>query len=170
MKNFFLFLIGAVIGAALVYLFCCKTETMKNDLTEPRGIITTEQMETLDQAFDSRHQLISDSIVKRPDNRSSWYSLEDLRTYLKIAEKQATGLGYKMNGVRLYLGAYPDTANEVGYTTMFFSPTGVLAKTAEGSMISLNLNTQTGPFPDIPGGKGFNMGEPGFPPKANYPQ
>ena len=170
MKNFVLFIIGAIIGAALVYLFCCKSETMEKDITEPRGIISTEQMETLDQAFNSRHQVISDSIVKRPDNRSSWYSLEDLRAYLSTAENQATALGYKLNGVRIYLGAYPNTANEVGYTTMFFAPTGVPARTAKGSMISLNLKTQTGPFPDIPGGKGFNMGDPGIPPKANYPQ
>lgn len=170
MKNFFLFLIGAILGAAIVYLYCCKSETMENGITEPKGVISTEQMKTLDQAFNSRHQLISDSIVKRPDNRSSWYSLKDLRSYLTLAEKQASDLGYKMNGVRIYLGAYPDTANEGGYTTMFFAPTGDLAKTAEGSMKLFNLAVQSGPFPDIPGGKGFNMGGEGDPPQATYPQ
>lgn len=168
MKNFFVFLLGALLGAAVVYFVCC--ESTEEDLVEvPKGIITPNEAKVLDEAFNSRHQLISDSIVKRPDNRSSWYSLTDLRSYLSSAEKQAIGLGYQMDGVRVYLGAYPDTADEIGYTTMFFIPTGT-KKLAEGNMNVFNFSTQLGGSSDIPGGDGLNMGDPGVPPDSNYPQ
>jgi hypothetical protein len=168
MKNFFVFLFGALIGAAIVYFVYCKSTDMVQVADAPKGLITPAEASALDQAFNSRHKLISDSIVKRPDNRSSWYSLTDLRAYLTLAEKEANGLGYDMNGVRVYLGAYPNTANEVGYTTMFFIPTGT-KNLAEGNMNFLNLNFQLG-TPDIPGGKGLNGGDSGYPPDANYPQ
>ena len=169
MKNFFIFLIGAIIGAALVYFLCCNVTTEEMVTADPKGMITPQEAKALDEAFNSRHKLISDSIVKRSDNRSSWYSLEDVRNYLSIAEKQAADLGYTMNGIRVYLGAYPNTSNEVGYTTMFFMPTGTMNKNSEASMNLLNFNFQT-PKPDIPGGTGLNGGEPGHPPSANYPQ
>ncbi|MCK7591169.1 hypothetical protein M0G43_11335 [Subsaxibacter sp. CAU 1640] len=167
MKNIVTFLVGALVGAGIVYFLCCNDDT-EEIIGTPKGIITPAEASALDEAFNSRHLLISDSIVKRPDNRSSWYSLQDVRDYLTIAEKQATGLGYKMNGVRIYLGAYPDTANEVGYTTMFFIPTGNEV-TAESNMFNFKM-TQTGGSSDIPGGKGLNAGIPGDPPSANYPQ
>ena len=135
----------------------------------PKGIITPAEASALDEAFNSRHQLISDSIVKRPDNRSSWYSLKDMRSYLDYAEKQAGTLGYTMDGIRVYLGAYPNTANGVGYTTMFFTPTG-FQTTAQSSMSLFNMSMQPPVKPDIPGGSGLNEGPAGVPPSANYPQ
>ena len=168
MKNFFVFLVGALLGAALVYFLCCKVST-EEMLDDPKGIITPAEAKVLDQAFNSRHQLISDSIVRRPDNRSSWYSLTDVRSYLISAEKQAKTLGYTMNGVRVYLGAHADSGTEVGYTTMFFIPTGTQI-TAKGSMNMFNLMPPPVNPPDIPGGNGLNGGEGGDPPSANYPQ
>ncbi|MGJ8593574.1 MAG: hypothetical protein ACSHXF_13565 [Aquaticitalea sp.] len=165
MKNFLIVIVGALIGAAIVYFFCCKTINMTNEPTKPNGIITPEQIKTLDQAFNSRHQLISDSIVMRPDNRSSWYSLEDMRDYLDYAESQAKDLGYKMDGIRIYLGAQANEGTTVGYTTMFFVPT-YNEVMAEGSMV----NFVRGGSKDVPGGNGLDMGGPGDPPSSNYPQ
>lgn len=166
MKNFFLFLLGLIIGAAAVYFYCCNNE-LEESIVAPKGLITPAEAKVLDRAFDSRHQLISDSIVKRPDNRSSWYSLKDMRDYLNYAENEAKGLGYTMDGIRVYLGAYP-TDKEVGYTTMFFVPTGILnATNSEGSMLNFSFQGGSG---DITGGKGLNAGDPGEPPSSNYPQ
>ena len=158
-------LIGAIIGAAIVYFGWCKTSNMKDQPTGPKGIITPKEIKTLDAAFDSRHKLISDTIVKRPDNRSSWYSLKDMREYLDYAENQAKELGYNMDGIRVYLGANADEVNTVGFTTMFFVPTGS-KNTADESMPSVD---KTG-SKDIPGGYGLDMGSGGDPPNANYPQ
>lgn len=166
MKNFFLFLLGLIIGAAAVYFYCCSDKA-EESFEAPKGLITPAEAKVLDRAFDSRHQLISDSIVKRPDNRSSWYSLADMRAYLNYAENEAKGLGYTMDGIRVYLGAYP-TDKEVGYTTVFFIPTGTLnATNSESSMFNFSFQGGSG---DITGGKGLNAGGPGEPPNSNYPQ
>src|SRR5690606_7833221 len=145
----------------------CK-EDLENGVVAPKGVITPEEAKELDTAFNSRHELISDSIVGRPDNRSSWYSLSDMRDYLDYAVSETKDLGYTMDGVRVYLGAYPDTDNEVGYTTLFFVPTGFLASAEAG----MNPFTSALPptNPDIPGGPGLNVGGGGNPPSANYPQ
>lgn len=173
MKNVSLLIIGAIIGAFTTYYFCpnClgEVETLSATIVKPSGIITPKHAETLDQAFNSRHELISDSIVKRPggDNRSSWYSLTDINNYIKYADSQATSLGYKMDGLRVYLGAHADNPKMgVGYTTMFFIPTGVPAR-SEGSSIPFIFKRKGG---DIPGGDGLNEGSNGYPPSANYPQ
>ena len=169
MKNLSLFIIGLLIGALSVYFFCCINDAalIEEEIIKPNGLITPSEAKTLDRAFNTRHQLISDSIVKRPDNRSSWYALEDMRNYLNYAEKQAKDLGYTMDGVRVYLGAYPEVRDQVGYTTMFFIPTGYQI-TSEGGMTLSKAAIQKGG--DISGGDGLNMGDNGIPPGANYPQ
>ncbi len=171
MKNTLLVIAGFILGALATYFFCCP-DSAKETIIAPKGIITPDEAKTLDQAFNSRHRLISDSIVKRPDNRSSWYALEDMRNYLNYAENQAKDLGYTMNGIRVYLGAYPDEKDQVGYTTMFFVPTGHKVM-AQGSMLLFTMDDDDGGGDgggDIPGGNGFNGGGDGRPPFANYPQ
>jgi len=170
MKNFGLLLFGILIGALAMYFYCCKEDKMESmeAIAPPKGLISPTEARTLDQAFNLRHQLISDSIVGKPngDNRSSWYALEDINNYIKYADSQATSLGYTLNGLRVYLGAHASTPKEVGLTTMFFAPTGYKT-TAEGNMISFSMRQGN---PDIPGGNGLNGGREGNPPGANYPQ
>ncbi|WP_417858678.1 hypothetical protein [Xanthomarina gelatinilytica] len=167
MKNFSLLVLGIIIGALATYFFCpmCDDDNTEVGIVAPKGLITPEEAKTLDQAFNSRHALISDSIVKRPDNRSAWWSLEDMKNYLKYAENESKELGYTMDGVRVYLGAYPTEA-KVGYTTMFMVPTGV-ENISQGNSSLFNMLPPGGG--DIPGG-GLNGGDPGMPPPANYPQ
>ncbi len=171
MKKLLLLLVGVVIGYAICYFmsgteYATKdgSETKEVAVTKPKGVITQSQGETLDRAFSSRHALISDSIVKRPDNRSSWYSLKDMKNYLSYAEAETRTLGYKMNGVRIYLGAHANTQAGIGYTTMFLVPTGSQG-VSEGSMFYMAL--QGGG--DIPGGPVLNAGGEGDPPNGNYP-
>ncbi|MBT8267139.1 MAG: hypothetical protein KJO41_07515 [Bacteroidia bacterium] len=164
MKKLLLLLLGLALGIAICYLFINPKDTKEALAKPPAGVITPSEAKTLDAAFNSRHQLISDSIVKRPDNRSSWYSLQDMRDYLSYAEGQARDLGYTMDGVRIYLGAHANEGNQVGYTTMFLVPTGT-KKVSEGGMITINMQDSG----DIPGGSGFNNGGNGYPPNANYP-
>ncbi|WP_452227776.1 hypothetical protein [Lacinutrix sp. MEBiC02404] len=133
-------------------------------MTTPKGIITPQEAKVLDKAFDSRHQLISDSIVGRPDNRSAWWSLEDIEGFIEHAKAQSEKLGYDMNGIRVYLGAHADEGKMVGYTTMFMVPTGN-ASLSEGKVLSAPPGNG-----DIPGGSGLNDASGGEPPSANYPQ
>ena len=129
-------------------------------MNNPKGLITPEQAKELNDAFTKRCELISKEITKRPDNRSSWYSLEDLRTFLDSAEAQAKELGYEMDGVRIYCGAYPTVKDEVGYSTSFIVPTSSNKIGEDGD----------GSSHDISNANGLNLGQSGYPPGANYPQ
>lgn len=125
----------------------------------PKGTIKSTEASKLDKAFDSRHTLISTNIVKKPDNRSSWWSLKDLEDFIAHAKDQAANdLKYDLNGFRMYMGAHEDADGQEGYTTIFMVPTG--EKMGSG---------KTG-NPDIPLADGLNKGVNGQPPEANYPQ
>lgn len=158
---------GIIIGAGVMYFFVLQPS---GDLKveRPKGVVSPDQMKTLDQEYNQRHQLISDSLVKRGggDNRSSWYALDQVRDYLDYAEKESKKLGYTMDGVRIYLGAHPKENGKAGYTTMFFVPTGQAYKTEAGM---INFSLQSGGN-DIPGAPGMDYGNMGQPPSANYPQ
>ena len=170
MKKLIYILLGVIIGVAGSYFYCSqcaiKEVSHQESIVKPKGLISPAEAKALDQAFNSRHQLISDSIVKRPDNRSSWYSLEEMTNYLKYADSQATSLGYKMDGIRIYLGAHKDEDNLVGYTTMFLIPTGYKNISEGNSSFLANQN----PSGDIGNGSGLNNGTGGNPPGSNYPQ
>ncbi|MDW5289869.1 hypothetical protein [Formosa sp. PL04] len=137
-----------------------------NKKEAPRGLITPEQAKTLDQAYNCRHKLISSSILERPDNRSTWFSIEELEKFLAYAKSEATELGYTLDGIRLYEGAYPEEKGQLGYTTMFLIPTG----STPDNIKTKSLKVMSPGSGDIPGGSGLNMGQGGTPPQANYPQ
>lgn len=167
MKKLVYLILGVLFGALLCYLYLNPNNmTETPEIIKPKGVITPKEAKALDAAFNSRHQLISDSIVKRPDNRSSWYSLDDMRNYLDYAENQAKTLGYTMDGVRIYLGAHANEGDQVGYTTMFLIPTGT-KNLEEGSSMPLPAFKASS---DISEGDGLNNGGDGEPPSANYPQ
>lgn len=165
MKKILLLLLGFLLGALVTYYYCCKQPITEEPIRPPSGLITPAQAVVLDTTYNPRYTLVSDSIVKRKggDNRSSWYSLSDMRTYLNYAEKQADSLGFKMDGIRVYLGAHPEFKGVPGYTTMFFIPTGI-PNTSNASMFNFQKSL------DIPGGNGLNGGGDGDPPSSNYPQ
>lgn len=170
MKNFGLFILGAIIGASAVYFYCCNDFDVTDppEIVEPKGLITQKEAKVLDEAYNLRHNIISDSLFKNTetgDNRSSWWPIENIQNYITYAENQAGELGYTLDGLRLYLGAHPDADGETGLTTIFFIPTGT-KNTSQGSVFpSLQSGSE-----DIPGGDGLNFGQQGHPPGANYPQ
>jgi hypothetical protein len=166
MKRLVVLFLGITIGVGISYLyFNGQEDSLYKEIEKPKGVISPDGAKMLSQAFNTRHRLISDSIVKRPDNRSSWYALSDMRNYLDYAENQAKELGYTMNGIRVYLGTHALTKQGAGLTTMFFVPTGQKL-VSQGSMLNISLIKDG----DIPGGDGLNDGDPGDPPGANYPQ
>ncbi|GGG45084.1 hypothetical protein [Bizionia arctica] len=85
--------------------------------------------------------------------------------FLNYAENESKELGYTMDGVRVYLGAFP-TDKEVGYTTMFLVPTGI-ENISQGNSTIFNMLPLGGG--DVPGGSGLNEGSMGNPPSSNYP-
>jgi len=170
MKNFGLLILGFVLGILAMYFFCYNNQNMSPEPPEikpPSGIISPDVIKTLSQAYNERYQIINDSLFKGSktgDNRSSWYKLEEIENYLAYAKQQANNNGYTLDGLRLYLGAHPDTGNEKGLTTLFFVPTGY-ENVSEGTFFSLQDGSN-----DLVGSDGLDMGKNGRPPGANYPQ
>ena len=162
MKQLAYFIIGLGIGF-LACKFLFQTEDTKGDIevvvTKPKGVITPAKAKELDRNFDRKHALINKDLGIE-DNRSSWYSLKDMRDYLVYAENQANDLKYNMDGVRVYLGSHADD----GLTTMFLVPTGIPFKSATTNNF---LPPSSG---DIPDGDVLNNGGDGVPPSHHYPQ
>ncbi|WP_299122556.1 hypothetical protein [uncultured Winogradskyella sp.] len=172
MKKFGLLLLGIILGALAMYFYCSKdVADMESGqpTVAPKGIITSNQAMVLDKAYDIKHRIINDSLFKKStdggDNRSSWWPIEDIQNFINHAENQAGELGYTMDGLRVYLGAYPKANGQEGLTTMFIVPTGKSNK-SNGSMFPM-LQGGSG---DIKGADGLNFGQSGYPPGANYPQ
>jgi len=171
MKNFGLLVLGILLGALAMYFYCYYNQLDMETgppMVSPNGIISSNDASTLDKAYNLKHSIINDSLFKKStnggDNRSSWWSIEDIQNYINHAEHQSGQLGYTLNGLRVYLGSYPDANGETGLTTMFIVPTGTKDKSKGSFMSFQNVGY------DIPGADVLNKSENGKPPGANYPQ
>ncbi|RCW92767.1 hypothetical protein [Winogradskyella arenosi] len=169
MRNLGLFVLGILCGALAVYFLMHRESVVTSPprVTAPSGVISPEQIKTLDRAYNERYRIINDSLFKNSktgDNRSAWYNIEDLEGYLAYAKQQASNEGYILDGLRLYLGAHPDTSEGKGLTTVLLVPTGY-KNVSEGSMLLFQDGSH-----DIEGADGLDFAGHGKPPRANYPQ
>ena len=168
MKKSVLLLLGIAIGIGASYFyFNCDQKEERLDIIKPKGVIKPVQAKSLNANWTKTRKKAVDSAAGRPDNRSSWWSLQDMRDYLDYAENQSNELGYKMTGVRVYLGVYGGKApnGKADYTTMFLVPTG-RKSVSQSSMLNFSLSNNG----DIPGGDALNDGDSGIPPDVSYPQ
>ena len=88
-------------------------------------------------------------------------SSKDIQNFIDHAEHESGELGYTMDGLRVYLGAYPSTKEETGLTTMFIVPTGPKS-TSKASSLNLFLPPSDGdiPAPPLNEGQGNSNGYP----------
>jgi len=141
-------------------------------MKRPKNLITKERAIELCEAHASKHEAISSAIGKQ-DNRSTWYSLTELKEYMAYIEAQGREKGYNVDGIRFYIGSYPenDRASEKSNsTTVFLAPTGTKIgrqKIGRQKTIAVSQNLSS---PDISDIKAFNMGSDGWPPNGVYPQ
>lgn len=118
-------------------------------MSTPSGKISASQAKTLSDNWTTFRKAANDTAAGQPDNRSSWYSLEDMEAFIAMIKDENSDV----NGVRCYLGV--DTSeSEKGMTTVFMVPT----------------KSDRGKNKDISGANGMDMGENGNPPSASYPQ
>ena len=157
-----------------MYYYCCAKSSEKPmekmAIVKPKGVITPAQAQVLNDNWTNTRKQAVDSAAGRPDNRSSWWSLNDIKNYLSYAENQADTLGYKMDGIRVYLGVYSGNApnGKADYTTLFIVPTGKKVHSdANFSLFNFSMLAGGG---DISGADALNDSSPGYPPDANYPQ
>ncbi len=183
MKKLGLLILGGLIGAFATYYFCPRelpsvpVDYLDGPFEKPLGLIKPENAKQLNDNWTKYREPAVDSCISmqsggkiKVDNRSSWWSLKDIRNYLKFAKKYSDSTGYKMTGIRVYLGVYGDDApkKKKDFTTMFIVPTGH-KKTSKGSVLPVNnisANRDNGDLGTPP----LNDGANGLPPGAGYPR
>ncbi len=57
------------------------------------------------------------------DTREFWYSLDELQEYLDFVREKSNEQEVKKPGIRIYLGAYPQTNDKKSFSTIFLAPT-----------------------------------------------
>ena len=184
MKNFLLFIIGLILGFLVCYFINKDAEiedepemveetdmvveepVQEEKIAKPSGLVTPDEMRAMSKGYDTRYDFVTQGL-KREDNRSSWYSLENIKAYLAYADSASTSQGYKFDGIRLYLGVHETEQGKPENTTLFISPTGQ-RMVGEGSFF--NFNGFFAGSGDIPSVDGLNDGDDGDPPPGTYPQ
>jgi len=172
MKKLTYIILGILIGALATYYFCPRTLEAQEEvaIVKPKGVITPAQAKVLNNNWTEYRKAAVDSAARKQgrdvDNRSTWWSLDDIENYIIYAKNQSNDLGYNMTGIRVYLGVYGKSAgdSEKGYSTMFIVPTG---KKSRDEASSFNLFTLPSDG-DVPEGDPLNGGSKGAPPGGGY--
>lgn len=123
-----------VLTGFILTMNSCKT------CCTPKGLINVDQASNLESNYLSkRQQILNGSTEYSEDTREFWWSIDELESYICYAKEQANKQGKKVNGFRIYLGAYPldISTDQVGQNTIFMVPTEL--KTDDGTK-SLIIN------------------------------
>jgi len=116
----------------------------------PKGIIKSTEAQKLNDNWTSLRESANRTAAGKPDNRSSWYSYQDMQDFLDLIKNENPNV----NGIRFYLGVEKTESDPKGYTTIFMVPTEDVG----------------GKNHDIVGADGMDKGIHGNPPGASYPQ
>ncbi|APY00444.1 hypothetical protein [Lacinutrix venerupis] len=119
-------------------------------MPKPKGMITAAKAKELNDNWTNLRADANETAAGKPDNRSSWYSLEDMENFLKQIKEDNSNV----NGVRFYLGVETTEEDKKGLTTIFMVPTKDDGK---------------GNNQDIPDADGMDRGAVGVPPNQGYP-
>ncbi|WP_067146288.1 hypothetical protein [Pseudotamlana agarivorans] len=140
---------------------CSKDDSENSGNTsfyKPDGVITINEAQDLHQAWQDKNAALfnkAGSSKFSEQHQSFWWSLEDIRNYLDYAQQEAKDKGYNMNGIRVYLAAYPE---KEGQNTLFIAPTGY-ENTVKASVLNLSFfgndeDIPVGPLNRSAGGSG----------------
>jgi hypothetical protein len=154
----------------LMFLFiasltACKDTTTQAVVKKPTNAISKKRAIALSNNYTARYDSIS-RIIGKQDNRSTWYSLKELKDYIAYIESQGKEQGYTVDGIRFYLGAYGaenKDPNKQNFTTIFLAPTG------KKTNAQTERNSDNPTSPDINSIDAFNWGTGGWPPQSTYP-
>ncbi|WP_341216226.1 hypothetical protein [uncultured Wocania sp.] len=171
MKKLSYIVLGFLIGAFATYYFCPRDlgeGVVDVEIIKPRGVIAPGQAKKLNDNWTEYREAAVDSAAKKQgrnkDDRSTWWSLNDIENYIAYSKHVTDSLKYDMTGIRVYLGVYGDNAGQTkkNLTTMFLVPTVKKGK-ANASMNPFNFSFQNnGDCPECPplnegsgGGSGY---------------
>ena len=175
MKKMFPLIVGFLLGLVTMYWYCNHYSGSHEEeivIVKPKGVVTPAVAKNLNDNWTNKLKNAVDSAAGRPDNRSAWWSIEDIEDYITYSRNQVDGLGYELDGLRVYLGVYPGNApnGKADYQTMFIVPTGKRKPNMQNSESSFNLFNFSlqGGGDDIEDGDPLNGGNPGKPPSGGY--
>ena len=96
-------------------------------ITPPKGVISIKDGIKLNDEWTKTRKAAMDRCIQhesggkiKEDNRSSWWSLEDLEDYILYARRLAKEEKFEVTGFRVYCGAHSKSC----YSTSFIVPTG----------------------------------------------
>ncbi len=161
-----LFKITLLLLLSLGLATCVNNHPNSVNAIRPEHAITKEQAISLINNYTARYDTIS-RLIGKEDNRSTWYSLDELKNYIAYVETEGKKQGIAVDGIRFYIGAYgvddknPEKQN---LTTIFLAPTGNKMGSMTERSMSPNTNSQ-----DIVTIDAYNFGQNGWPPHSVYP-
>ena len=128
-------------------------------MEDPKDLITPQFATELSANYKNERANIINPAIGYDDATAIWYSIEALEEYITYVKARALELDYTANGIRFYLGVYPDDSiygDKAKMTTVFLSPTGY-------------ENGGTPCEADICDIDPLNFGTMGNPPNIQYP-
>ena len=127
--------------------------------------ITAKRAKELNQNFvATRSEAIEEAIGKK-DALSTWFSIDELKNFIKDVEEEGKAQKITVNGIRVYFGAYSEEdkiEEKRDLSTVFLVPTQPYKNSKEKE------GDEGGN--DIEELGGFNEGGMGWPPGTEYPQ
>lgn len=154
---------------SLLSLISCGTE---ENHEAPTQLITQRIAKNLNTNYiNERSTLISQSI-NREDANAIWYSIEELENYIHYIKTEGENKGIQVNGIRFYLGVYPNDPatyhEKSGLTTVFLSPTKKRSRADKENTNRVALKTVIEENVDATEIQPLNFGGMGNPPKIEY--
>jgi len=134
-------------------------------MVKPTQLISFEKGKELNKNYNDKRGTLVTEKSGLEDANAFWFSIEELERYIAYVKENAVEKGYSVDGIRIYLGVYPETEEKnAGYTTVFLTPTGTI-NDEQGTRGSVSLQ---GNALDITTIEPLNFGSMGNPPKLNY--
>lgn len=133
-------------------------------MVKPTQLISLEIGKELNKNYNEKRGAILAEKTAMEDANAFWFSIEELERYIAYVKDTAAEKELSVNGIRIYLGVYPETAEKnAGYTTVFLSPTGTAINEVVDRGVILQGNSL-----DLTEIEPLNFGSMGNPPKLNY--
>lgn len=133
-------------------------------MANPKQLISNQFAIELNQNYINQRSPIIRAALGRDDADAAWFSFEEIENYIAYVKTEAAAKNYDLDGIRIYLGVYPQDSSQgskAGMTTVFFSPTGQRIGSPSGTGHSMS--------PDIAEIQPLNYGGVGHPPIIDYP-